>query len=137
MANILLRNQNNVSSKMIFPSNYQNKVGVKKTTPSENKTMKMFKVYPARFLPSIRVRTVLIRLSLSSNSKYEVIFSQCEEKVSRETESQFHVDLYSDKIAFFATWTWAFNNLNSHFQVSFFQNTEKPKITNKRNVSKL
>ena len=50
MANILLKNQNNVASKdkMIFPLNYQNKVGVKKTTPSEdNLTMKIFNVHPA------------------------------------------------------------------------------------------
>ena len=50
MANILLKNQNNVASKdkMIFPLNYQNKVGVKKTTPSEeNLDMKIFNVHPA------------------------------------------------------------------------------------------
>ena len=44
---------------MIFPSNYQNKVGVQRTTPSEDNLtmkMKMFKVYPAWVLPSIGVR---------------------------------------------------------------------------------
>ena len=46
MANILMKNQNQVSSKMT----YRNKVGMKKTTPSEdNLAMKMFNVYPPGF----------------------------------------------------------------------------------------
>ena len=50
MANILTKNKNQVSSKMTYPFSYRNKVGIKKTTPSEdNLAMKMFNVYPPGF----------------------------------------------------------------------------------------